>query len=166
VRECVVVDTNVLVVVSPSPANRPVHVGPDCRQACVEFVKDLARDGILVLDQQMLIWEEYSGNISDYGLAHRTMMRLWQEGRVEYVPVEYVSDGGELIAELPPSLALDDFDRLDRKFVTVALGYEPRPPIVNAADSDWREHATAFVNAGIVIQELCPQEITGSDSAA
>ena len=50
------------------------------------------------------------------------------------------------------------FDRSDRKFVAVALVHGGQPPIYNAVDSDWSEHAQALARHGVRVEELCLDE--------
>jgi len=46
-----------------------------------------------------------------------------------------------------------------RKFVAVVLGSAHRPTILNAIDSDWREHEAALKRHGVNIDFLCPHLI-------
>ena len=59
--------------------------------------------------------------------------------------------------EFPDDTALNDFDDDDRKFVAVAIASNktPLPPILNAADSDWKNHETALQQHEIRVQQLC-----------
>ena len=63
----------------------------------------------------------------------------------------------------PTDPRLETFDRDDRKFVAAALvAGMTHTRIVNAVDSDYRLHKGALEEAGVVVQELCPEELAES----
>lgn len=58
-------------------------------------------------------------------------------------------------------------DRDDRKFVAAAIvSGRTETRIVNAVDSDYLLHQEALGEAGIVIRELCPEELPRAWSCA
>lgn len=65
----------------------------------------------------------------------------------------------------PQDNRLDDFDRSDRKWVSIALAYNRKfdviAPIVNATDSDWLHYEEILVENGINIEFLCRQILKG-----
>jgi hypothetical protein len=58
-----VVDTNVLVVAN----GKAPQAGPECVLACLEALQKVAKHEILVLDETMLIFEEYRQRCSFKG---------------------------------------------------------------------------------------------------
>ena len=67
------------------------------------------------------------------------------------VPIQTTPDKEGGFANLPPN----SFHKNDRKFLAVAEAGNGR--VVNAVDSDWKEH-DAFINSiGVQVLELCSQ---------
>lgn len=64
-----------------------------------------------------------------------------------------VDDDRRGFKELP----VNRFDRSDRKFLAVAVA--GKAPVLNAADSDWREHSDLMARLGVEVCELCPEEL-------
>ena len=69
---------------------------------------------------------------------------------------ETVAGSGEFL-EFPTDPALQKFDRSDRKWVAIALTHSAKPPILNAADTDWKDFESELGVHGIKIQFLCPE---------
>lgn len=46
-------------------------------------------------------------------------------------------------------------DPSDRKFVAVALHFDPPALIINAMDTDWQKSKEKLLKADIRVQELC-----------
>lgn len=157
-----VVDTNV-----PIAANGKSHADPACVIACIDALAVVRSDGILVLDDALLILKEYMDNLSmggQPGAGDAFMKWAWSvqadETRCERVVLTpHLDHGQENFAEFPDDPDLDDFDRADRKFVAVALTSGRRPTVLNALDSDWAESREALVRNGLTIRFLCPQHM-------
>jgi hypothetical protein len=66
-------------------------------------------------------------------------------------------DGVDSYLEFPDHPGLATFDSDDHKYVAVAQ--VSGCVIVNAADSDYRDHAAALQECGIQVHELCPTEL-------
>jgi hypothetical protein len=60
------------------------------------------------------------------------------------VRIEVVKDGDGNYDAFPQDKDLEKFDLSDRKFVAVAITSAQNPEIVNAVDSDWKNHQTAL----------------------
>jgi hypothetical protein len=158
----VVIDTNVWCM-PEAQHDRLSHL--ECAETCHQWLKDLSDGNCRVaVDDQWVIMSEYRNNIPKRGFADLVLSRLQQTGRIVGTSIEFDADGRTAV--LPPTLGLDDFDPNDKKFVAVALARDPHPPIYNAVDSDWQEHAEAIAAADIRVEELCPdilKDASGSD---
>ena len=64
--------------------------------------------------------------------------------------------------EFPKDPELNRFDVSDRKFVATALTSKHSPTILNALDSDWRDHEKALCNNNIIVNELCGNCLKGN----
>lgn len=151
----VVVDTNVWCMAHFPKEQFTSEDELDCADTCLELLVDL-RDSWrkLVVDDDWKILGEYWKYLYQRSSpAQEILVGLQQTGRTIEVSIDFDESG---MAILPPDAGLADFDPEDRKFVSVALARDPHPPIVNATDSDWKQHAQAFDALGIYIEELCP----------
>lgn len=149
-----VVDTNVLIIGSAArePSSTDVTVDDDGIELVFEwlvaFRDDPSRN--LVLDDLWRIYEEYHHKLDGqhFGLQvvhHKLQTCLRTE------PVVYDVDGYGVV---PVGLAA--IDNSDKKFVAAALNDPANIHIVNAADSDWRQHEAALRAHDIVVLELLP----------
>ena len=156
-----VVDTNVAVVangrVSP-------QADPDCVLACVDQLKAVYGNGMVVVDDFGLILREYMDNLSmsgQPGVGDYFMKWVYNiqadASRCEQVKITPVSQDPDDFDEFPRDPALAQFDRKDRKFVAVALTSRNQPVIVNAVDSDWAQCHAVLARHGVKIKFLCPQ---------
>ena len=153
-----IVDTNVLEVANDSAADE--H-GLDCVEACVDLLLDITGRGHLLLDDGFAILGEYMDHADERGQPGVGDVFLKWAKTNEYnttlcTRVPLTDHDERVYDEFPDTDDLAAFDRSDRKFVAVALAHGGRPPIYNAADSDWAESATALVRHGIRAVELCP----------
>ena len=156
--DTVVVDTNVAIA-----ANRDsnTHVDEACQLACVEKLENLTRKGIIAIDDQGLILEEYSRKLtSSRGAKSAGNMFFIHVFRNHYntdlirrFPVSPIQDENIGFKELPKN----NFDHADRKFLAVAVVAKAK--VLNAADSDWAEHEKLMAELGVDVEELCPQHI-------
>jgi hypothetical protein len=159
-----IVDTNVPVVAN----GKSQQADEDCVLACIEVLEDIKLNGIIVIDDRMLILEEYMKNLSlsgQPGAGDLFMKWVWSvqadSSKCELVSVTPAQRDRTDLAEFPKDSALDGFDRSDRKFVAVALNSRHGPSIINAVDSDWRDHHSALTRHGVRIQFICPQHVCG-----
>jgi hypothetical protein len=158
--KAVVVDTNV-----PLTANgRAEQADLDCVKNCLEALEDCRERRLVVLDDEMVILEEYMGNLSlsgQPGLGDFFLKWVWDHQanpdhceRVHLTPREGLPDEYE---EFPDDPDLAGFDRSDRKFVAVARGSVHSPEVLNATDTDWWHFRTALTSHGVPVKFLCPK---------
>jgi hypothetical protein len=155
-----VVDTNVAVVAN----GRAPQAGPGCVRACVNALRE-ARNALIVLDDGMRILHEYMQNLSlagqpgagDYFLKWVFENQAVPE-RCERVPLTLRSHDSDDFNEFPIDVALQNFDRSDRKFVAVAHASANRPAVLNAVDSDWWTFRDALGLHGIQVVFVCPEQ--------
>ena len=154
----VVVDTNVLLVAN----GKAEQAGCECVAVCVRTLRQVQAEHRTLLDDKWLIIEEYRRNLSHTGqpgVGDAFFKWLWENQanpqHCRIVPVT-VHDGRGF-AEFPDSARLSSFDRSDRKFVAVALASGSSPKVLNAADTDWRDHRQALAENGVNVVCLCPE---------
>ena len=152
-----VVDTNVAVVAN----GRDTHVNDACQQKCVEKIESIIESGVLVVDTEDLILEEYSGQLEFSGqpsVGDELFIHLvncqYLEGQVKRVAITPTNHEYTEFAELPENA----LDRSDQKFLAVAV--VSGAIIVNATDSDWSEHRGLTDGLGVKVDQLCPAYAT------
>lgn len=156
----VVIDTNVLMTAD----GRAEHASAGCFGACVQELKRVRDECVVRLDDQRLILEEYrTSGLSfagrpNVGSAFFKWLFDNQANPVHcrQVHVTPTADSDRGFEEFPDDPDLHGFHRDDRKFVAVALASTPRPPIMNATDTDWWRYRQALARHGLVITFLCP----------
>jgi len=153
----IVVDTNVAVVANGNDEF------PSCSMACANRIRELTRDGTLVIDDRWLIIGEYRKNLRSSGqpgvgdaflkwvLTNQANLR-----RCRRVPLTPQNDS---FAEFPADPRLAGFDPRDRKFVAVALASPDHPAILQALDSSWWGFRQPLAECGVVVEFLCPNDI-------
>lgn len=153
-----VVDTNVLVVANEASA----HATLDCIITSIDALSALRRSGVVALDDEFLILEEYRRRASPAGqpgigdaFLRHLYDNLYNEAVCRLVTVTPIEDGS--FAEFPADDRLANFDRDDRKFVVVALGCKPTARVLNATDTDWWHHREALEDNGVQVRFLCPE---------
>ena len=153
-----VVDTNVLIVANQAAD----HASPDCVVASIDALSALRRSGVVALDDQFLILDEYRGRASlagqpgvgDAFLRH-LYDNLYNETACRLVTLTSIE--GDSFAEFPADQRLATFDRDDRKFVAVAAGCNPPAVVLNATDTDWWHHREVLEENGVRVRFLCPE---------
>lgn len=158
----VVIDTNVLHVANQNSQ----QAGPRCLLNVIDRLTQVKDHEKVCLDETGLILAEYIAqrfNFSGqpgFGDAFFTWLFDNQANaeRCELVPIVPTND--ELsFSNFPRDLAIAGFDLSDRKFVAVALASDLSPSVLNAVDSDWWIHEDELERCGIVVENLCGQEI-------
>jgi len=148
------VDTNVLIVGSAAvePKYTDVSVDADGIEVVFKWLAAFRDDAArkLVLDDLWKIWDEYNHKLNGqhFGLQvvhHKLQACLRTE------PVQYDGNGYGVV---PP--ALSAVDSSDKKFVAAALNDPTSIHIVNAADSDWKQHQAVLQQHGVLVVELLP----------
>jgi len=159
-----VVDTNVPVTANDRGNN---HADPACVIACIDSLTAIYSHGMIVLDEDMRILNEYRRNLSmngEPGAGDAFMKWVWSvqadERKCERVVLTQRSGDNENdFEEFPDDPDLAGFDWSDRKFVAVVRASLHRPVVVNALDSDWVHSRDALERNGVTVRELCPQHI-------
>jgi len=157
-----VVDVNVAIVANGGSPQADI----DCLSACVDALRDIVKNGVIVLDDGMIILKEYMGHLSlkgQPGLGDAFMQWVWEnqsvESRCERVGLTQTGDVEDEFLQFPDDPELRNFDCSDRMYVAVALGSQKNPAILNAVDTDWWNHRIALERNGVRIQFLCPQNM-------
>lgn len=160
----VIVDTNVALV-----ASRHHERATDrCIDACIKRLVTIQQDGGLVVDDIGLILFEYTKKLGHSGQPGAgAAFAKWAHDHqavpsmVRKVAITPRTDGGwRRYDEFPDRSDLSRFHHKDQKFVAVAIASGESPPILNALDSDWRDHQEALASASVVVEFLCPTELS------
>lgn len=157
-RAPVIVDTNVYIVANGASP----QASPACVAASVSVLEDVRAHGLVLLDSNRDILEEYINYLhvsGQPGVGDRFFKWLWDnQGHEElcrFIDITPV-DEPRMYLEFPADERLDGFDRSDRKFVAVALASGANPKIVNAVDSDWWIFGALLREYALNISNICP----------
>ena len=151
------VDTNVLAV-----ANDPSHpAGPDCVEACVDFL-ETRQNRRYAVDDLLRIFEEYMRYASMSGkpnVGDKFLQWLWNyQANTDVCRQIQLRETGrddvlfQILTTIP---GIENFDRADQKFLAVALHLNEPVTIVNATDSDWSEISQILADYDIELLQLC-----------
>ena len=154
-----VVDTNVPIVAN---GNQTPQADWNCRLSCIDNLERVQSEGVLLMDEKFLIFQEYSYYLSpsgEPGVGDRffqwLLLNQGNEQLCRMIPI--TTDPNREFTEFPDDPALASFDRSDRKFVAVALASESAPEILNATDTDWWYDLEALQRHGVNVTFLCPE---------
>lgn len=150
-----VIDTNVWV----AAAGVAEQADATCVLKCQQLLESLRSSETLAVDSRHAILDEYFRQIprgTEPDLVLRELLR--RSDRIEYRSCPCDARGRW---QLPGALAC--LDPSDRKFVAVALTYDPPAGLCNALDSDWREASGALTACGVPVRELCPDCLRTAD---
>ena len=160
-----IIDTGVLLV---AEGLAPEQACPACVTACDNLLRQIEREGGLVVDNLRIIVSEYGHklNTRQRQLKPGGIFLLWvlrnlgNPDRVEMSSITRV-EGGEPsdFVEFPASPALACFDRSDRVYVATANGHPEKPAIFVSVDTDWLNASDALTAVGISVQQLCPDDL-------
>ncbi len=153
-----VIDTNVLVAANGTDT----HADKLCQLTCARRLQDTQINAVLVLDAQRNILLEYQRRVGS-GNPNTPAKRffVWASQTAPRLGVQLTPHATRVFAEFPPSEGLRNFDEDDRMFVAAAIvaSQSGATVLANALDNDYAEHQTALREAGIRVDELCPQHI-------
>ena len=154
----VVVDTNVLFVAN----GKTEQASPECRDACIQELKQVQSECRTLLDEMGLILQEYRKSLDGAGqieLGTAFFYWLWDNQSTlrncRKVPISVHAD--RKFVEFPDDPRLAQFDYDDRKFVAVARASGTNPQLLNASDTDWWHDRQALVENGVDVVFLCPE---------
>jgi hypothetical protein len=157
-RKEYVIDTNVPITANLA-TQEDADMPAECISACVQQIKQITRNGGLVLDDDGEIFEEYRRNLSLRGQPGQgdafvkwVCNHQWDEKKVTRVRL---SKEGDSYQEFPAHPELADFDPADRKFVAVAGAHPDKATILQGVDSKWWGWASALQEVGIEVCFLC-----------
>lgn len=152
-----VIDTNVLIVANNRESPQ---ASPKCIISCIKWLKSFEKSGILVIDSNWLMIEEYQNKVNSSGqpgvgdaFLKWILLNRSNPHRCQQVQITQIAEYE--FREFPKSESLQKFDLSDRKFVAVTLTHPQRPAIANAVDSDWFIFQEALVANGVYIEFLC-----------
>lgn len=141
-------------------ANAQANAEPDCacRLAAIDALTDIKDRRRLLLDAGGEILDEYRKHCSHSGQpgVGDQFFRWAHQNAAMLASVSLTPHSGRRYAEFPSDQALASFDHDDRVFIAVAVTGPKPNRILNAVDSDYRDHALALQQAGITVDELCP----------
>ena len=155
-----VIDTNVLLVAN----NSHQDVSPECVSTCVERLRDLMREGVVVIDSGWKIVGEYRKRTEPNqpkGVGDAFLKWILQNSantrHVYQVSLTETADG--CFAEFPDPDLQARFDASDRKFVAAAFAHPDRPAVWQAADCKWLDWWPELRAAGVGVEFICPQDV-------
>jgi len=156
----VVVDTNVLLV-----AEGRSSYTLTCRAACGDVLNDIRMNKIVVLDSGREILREYGNKLAvkkgqpglGYAFWKWLVNTTLSHDRCE--TVDLTENLERVYDEFPDHEGLREFDRSDRKFVSVAAAHPSKPYIVQAGDSKWWGWRISLKECGIELQLPCEAEL-------
>ena len=155
-----VVDTNVILVANGA------HEGasPECVIACIERLNQLMKSGVLVIDEQFRILNEYLKKTSpraakgvgdlfvQWALRHKEQAdRVQQVVLTEHGPNQYL--------EFPSPELEPRFDPSDRMFVAVAHAHVGNPVVLQASDCKWLAWWEELKACGVQVEFLCEADV-------
>ena len=152
-----VVDTNVPIVANGYPDPNDIRVpSSHCRKAAVKFLMKVLESGLVLLDTDGLIQEEYRRYLNPEGqpgVGDRFYQEILNSHPQKVQRVDLTTDENGQYSDLPREIADSNFDQSDRKFA--AIGFKENAQIVNATDSDWLNDIALFNQYGLKIFFLC-----------
>ncbi len=154
-----IVDTNVPLTANLNEGQCTSKDLERCVDACIMAVEHIVNEGILVIDDNDEILQEYLNNLpknkkSGVGTAFFiwVITNAWNKSKIERVPIRKT---GDEYTNFPPHIDLEKFDPSDKKFVATANAHPDKPPILQATDSKWWGWQKALNEKGITVQFLC-----------
>lgn len=154
----VVVDTNVAVAAN----GRDTHASLACQYECTVFLEELVspeKRTHIVLDEEGLIFDEYSGHLRYKGAPGVGDIffkylhdHMYLGKKIRLVPITPIADEARGFNELPSN----SVDKGDRKFLAAAVAAGAK--IVNAVDTDWHEQIAFVAGLGVNVHQLCPDQ--------
>ena len=154
-----VVDTNVAVVAN----GRQTHADLQCQALCVEKLRSVVAEEVVAIDHDGAILQEYQSHLNFSGMPgvgdmfFKHVFNFQYRGdRVRRIAITPSADDRRGFEDLPENT----LDRSDRKFLAVAVVADA--VVLNATDSDWREHEQLIETLGVEVDQLCPQHASNA----
>ena len=154
-KRCVI-DTNVPIVANGRLDNpdKPVSLG--CRENAIKFLQHVREAGIVLLDREGAIRQEYRKSLrpsGQPGVGDRFYRGILDRRNIEEIDL-LVKDG--VYQDLPQEIVDARFDEDDRKFA--ALAKKAKVPVVNAVDKGWLDHIELLRKHGIRVCFVCGKD--------
>ena len=73
--------------------------------------------------------------------------------------IALTGDPGSGFTSFPKDADLSNFDPADRMFIAVSNAHPGKPPVLQAADSNWLGWSDALRRRGILVEFLCIDDI-------
>lgn len=157
-----VIDVNVPIVASSASS----HANLECIAARVRYLRDVMKQGMVVLDRNGYVLQEYLRKLTlkgEPGVGQAFVRWMWERQavarRCEIVHLNEKPGQHDDCEEFPDDPRLQMFDRNDRKYVAVARASHRRPVVLNAVDSDWWYYRDVLKEHGVRVRFLCPQHM-------
>jgi hypothetical protein len=158
-----IIDTNVCIAANnrdcPQADNQCVLNCIIKLEECLSILKEDIKGSIFIDSGNEIISEymKYLCLSGQPGVGDLFFKELYNmQGKESCKCINITIDAKWGYKEFPHDDELTTFDRSDRKFVAVAIASESNPTILNATDSDWKEHFTVLHKNGLKIRNLCP----------
>ncbi|MCY3561180.1 MAG: hypothetical protein OXH20_08455 [bacterium] len=158
-----VVDTNVLVVAN----GRDTHASDECKRAAVSALIGVKDSSSLIVDAGRRILGEYRKHCDQSGQPGLgDEFFRWAFDHAAFLhAVKLTENEDRGFEEFPDDPALAGFDPDDRVFVAVSAAARIDNVILNAVDSDYKLHCGGLAAVGVVVEELCPNELKAATEA-
>lgn len=160
-----IIDTNVLLVAN----KKQIDASPECIQSCALRLKEICKNGHVVVDDLHRIFGEYrKKTLKEKNTGQREagdefvlwmITNLWNPSRCTQIHITPTAEDNENFEEFPKVASLTAFDRSDRVFVAVANAHLEHPPIIAACDTDYWKCRNGFEEAGLTIDFLCEADV-------
>ncbi|MEF8621820.1 hypothetical protein U9Z62_03940 [Escherichia coli] len=156
----VVIDTNVLLIANLQHQD----ISEECIEECIRRLKNIQTNGVVVIDDEFRILNEYQNKTSltpPKGVGDIFLKWLLRNaGNENFVEMTSINETAkDRFVEFPdPELELL-FDAPDRKFVAVANAHDDKPIIWQAADCKWLNWWQALEAQGIHVAFVCPRDV-------
>lgn len=152
----VILDTNVLLVANQQHKD----ISEDCIITCIQILQKIEGDGIVVLDDEHRILNEYlkKTSITPPKRPGDVFLKWLLRNTGNPKIVEYVSltEGPrDFFAEFSDAALQKKFDPPDRKFVATACAHADAPKILQAADCKWLDWWSELHAMGVSVEFLC-----------
>lgn len=156
-------DENVLIVANDlSRASQGIEVlcpeaSDHCRLACAERLQIAAATGGVGLDDGTEYFDKYRSHCAfegQPGVGDAFLRVVFERGYTEWAErIRIRDESNEFL--LPAAILSSKFDPDDFLWLAGVLNAKSPSQIVNAVDSDYREHAALLAAHGIEVDELC-----------
>ena len=156
----VVIDTNVLLIANQQHND----VSVDCIEECILRLSNVKDNGIVVIDDDYKILNEYKRKTSlspPKGVGDVFLKWLLRHvGNEHFVEMVSITElEKDRFSEFPDPELEVSFDPPDRKFVAVASAHGENPVIWQAGDCKWLNWWPTLAQYNITVDFVCPNDV-------